>query len=101
MAQIKIKGKNGKPVRYASLDGQNLKLQFEYYARDDYEGYYEVIQTVSSPTEFAAIASRYGLDPSSDILTIMQQISDVGHGEDFVDALSDKEIKCEIWTWLS
>jgi hypothetical protein len=27
MAQIKIKGKNGKPVRYASLDGQNLKLQ--------------------------------------------------------------------------
>ena len=47
MAQIKIKGKNGKSVRYASLDGQNLKLQFEYYARDDNEGDYEVIQTVS------------------------------------------------------
>jgi hypothetical protein len=100
MAQIKIKGKNGKPVRYASLDGQNLKLQFEYYARDDNEGDYEVIQTVS-PTEFAAIASRYGLDPASDILTIMQQLSDAGHGEDFVDALNDKVIKCEIWTWLS
>ena len=100
MAQIKIKGKNGKPVRYASLDGQNLKLQFEYYTRDDNEGDYEVIQTVS-PTEFAAIASRYGLDPSSDILAIMQQISDAGHGEDFVDALNNKEIKCEIFTWFS
>jgi hypothetical protein len=65
MAQIKIKGKNGKPVRYASLDGQNLKLQFEYYARDDNEGDYEVIQTVN-PTEFAAIANKFGLDTSSD-----------------------------------
>ena len=98
MAQIKIKGKNGKPVRYASLDGQNLKLQFEYYARDENEGDYEIIQTVG-PTEFAAIASRYGLDPSSEILAIMQQISDAGHGEDCVDALNNKEIKCEIWTW--
>ena len=99
MARTSIKGKDGKPVRYASLEGQNLKLQFEYYARNDNEGDYEVIQTVS-PTEFAAIASRYGLDPSSDILTIMQQLSDAGHGEDFVDALNNKEIKCEIWTWL-
>ena len=100
MAEIKIKGNDGKPVRYASLDGQNLKLQFEYYARNDNEGDYEVIQTVS-PTEFAAIASRYGLDPSNDILTIMLQLSNAGHGEDFVDALNEKVIKCEIFTWLS
>ena len=100
MAQIIIKGKNGKPVRYASLDGETLKLQFEYYARDDNEGDYEVIQTVS-PTEFGVIANRYGIDPKSDILKIMQQLSDAGHGEEFVDALNNKEIKCEIWTWLS
>ena len=100
MAQIKIKGKNGKPVRYAYLDGQNLKLQFEYYARDDNEGDYEVIQTVC-PTEFAAIANKFGLDPTSEILAIVQQILDAGRGEEFVDALNDKEIKCEIYTWVS
>ena len=100
MAQIKIKGKNGKPVRYASLDGENLKLQFEYYARHENEGDYEVIQTVA-PEEFAAIANKFGLDPNSDILTIIQQISDAGRGEELVDALNDKEIKNELWTWLS
>jgi hypothetical protein len=31
----------------------------------------------------------------------IQQISDAGRGEEFVDALNDKEIKCEIWTWSS
>ena len=100
MAQISIKGKDGKPVRYASLDGENLKLQFEYYARHENEGDYEVIQTVA-PEEFAAIANKFGLDPSSDILTIIQQISDAGRGEELVDALNDKEIKNELWTWLS
>ena len=48
MAEISIMGADGKPVRYASLDGQNLKLQFEYYARRDNEGDYEVIQTYLS-----------------------------------------------------
>ena len=60
MAEIKVKGADGKPVRYASLDGQNLKLQFEYYARHDNEGDYEVIQTVA-PEELAAIANKFGL----------------------------------------
>lgn len=100
MAAVTIKSNDRKPIRYASLDGQNLKLQFEYFARNSSEGDYEVIQTVS-PKEFAAIASRYGLDPNSDILTIMQQLSNAGHGEDFVAALNDKEFKCEIWTWSS
>jgi hypothetical protein len=100
MARSSIQGKDGKPVRYAYLDGQNLKLQFEYYARDDNEGDYEVIQTVA-PEEFAAIANKFGLDPTSDILTIVQQISDAGRGEELVDALNDKEIKNELWTWLS
>jgi hypothetical protein len=100
MAEIKVRGADGKPVRYASLDGQNLKLQFEYYARHDNEGDYEVIQTVA-PEEFAAIANKFGLDPTSDILAIVQQISDAGRGEEFVDALNSKEIKCEIFTWSS
>jgi hypothetical protein len=31
----------------------------------------------------------------------IQQISDAGRGEEFVAALNDKEIKCEIWSWSS
>jgi len=100
MAEIKVRGSDGKPVRYASLDGQNLKLQFEYYARHDNEGDYEVIQTVA-PEEFAAIANKFGLDPTSEILAIVQQISDAGKGEELVAALNSKEIKCEIFTWSS
>ncbi len=100
MAEIKVRGADGKPVRYASLAGQNLKLQFEYYARHDNEGDYEVIQTVA-PEEFAAIANKFGLDPTIDILAIVQQISDTGRGEELVDALNSKEIKCEIFTWSS
>jgi hypothetical protein len=41
------------------------------------------------------------LDPTSEILAIVQQISDAGRGEELVDALNSKEIKCEIFTWLS
>jgi len=100
MADVKVRGADGKPVRYAFLDGQNLKLQFEYYARHENEGDYEVIQTVA-PAEFAVIANKFGLDPTSEILAIVQQISDSGKGEEFVDALDSKEIKCEIWTWMS
>ena len=100
MAAVAIKGNDGKPIRYASLDGQNLKLQFEYYARNPNEGDYEVIQTVSSE-DFASIASKFDLDPVNDILAIVQEISDSGRGEELVDALNNKEIKCEIFTWLS
>jgi hypothetical protein len=100
MAAVTIKGNDGKPIRYASLDGQKLKLQFEYFARNSSEGDYEVIQTVS-PEDFASIASKFALDPENDILAIMQEISDSGRGEELVDALNNKEIKCEIFTWLS
>ena len=100
MAQIKIKGNYGKPVRYASLDDQNLKLQFEYYARNANEDDYEVIQTVS-PESFASIAIKFELDPSLNILEILQQISDSRRGEELVDALNKKEIPCELFTWRS
>lgn len=100
MAQIAIKGEDGSPIRYAYLDGDTLKLQFEYFARDADEGDYEVIQTVSSE-DFASISVKFGLDPRISILAIIQQISDLGRGEEFVDALNNKEIKCEIFTWVS
>ncbi len=100
MAQIPIIGADGKPVRYAYLDDGNLKFQFEYYERTEGEGDYEIIHTVD-PQDFASIATKFGLDPSIDILSIVQQISDAGRGEELKDALNSKEIKNDLWTWLS
>jgi len=100
MSQISIKGEDGKPVRFAYLDGDNLRLQFEYYAREADEGDYEVIQTVLAE-DFASIAIKFGLDPKQNILEILQQISDSLRGQELVDALDSKEIKCEVFTWGS
>ena len=100
MTQIPIIGTDGKPIRYAYLENENLKFEFEYYERTECEGYYEIIHTVA-PQYFASIATKFGLDPSLDILTMIQQISDAGKGEELKDALNSKEIKNEIWTWLS
>jgi hypothetical protein len=32
-----IKGEDGKPILYASMHGEHLRFEFEYYARDDTE----------------------------------------------------------------
>ena len=100
MTDISILGADGKPVRYASLDEGNLRLEFEYYARSENEGDYEVIQTVA-PENFALIATLFGLNPDSDILSIVQEISDSRRGDELRDALNDKKIPCELFTWLS
>lgn len=100
MAQIPLIGNDGKPVRYAYLDNGNLKFEFEYYERTEGEGDYEIIHTVA-PQDFASIAIKFDIDPSLDILTIVQKISDSGRGEELKDALNNKEIKNELWTWLS
>ena len=100
MAQIPVIGKDGQPVRYAYLDNGNLKFEFEYYERTEGEGDYEIIHTVA-PKDFASIAIKFEIDPSLDILTIVQKISDSGRGEELKDALNNKEIKNELWTWLS
>jgi hypothetical protein len=100
MAQIPIIGAAGKPVRYAYLENENLKFEFEYYEGIDGQGDYEIVHTVA-PQDFASVATKFGLDPSLDILTIIQQISDAGKGEELKDALNSKEIQNEIWTWLS
>lgn len=100
MAQISIIGKDGKPIRYAYLKKGELNFQFEYFARDDKEGDYEVIQTVI-PEGFTSIAIKFNLNPKDDILSIVQQISDSGRGEELVDALNSKEINCELFTCIS
>lgn len=100
MKQIRIVDSEGKPIRYAYLDHEDLKFEFEYYAQADYEGDYEVIQTVV-PAQFESIAAKFGLDPNSDILAIIQEISDSGRGGDLIQALNDKEIPNALFTWSS
>jgi len=100
MKQISLLGKDGDPIRYVGLEGENLKFEFEWFARTEDEGDYEVIQTVA-PAEFPAIAARFGIDPTTDPLSMVQQISDMGRGEELKDALNSKEIYCEIFTWRS
>ena len=101
MAQISIIGIEGKPVLYASLtsDGK-LFFEFELYARNENEGDYEFNHTVE-PDEFPKIAARFGLNPNAPILSIVQQITDTGRGQELERALTNNEIKNELWTWLS
>lgn len=100
MKQIRIVDNDGKPIRYAYLDHENLKFEFENYAKDDYEGDYEVLQTVA-PADYASIATMFGFDTHEDILTVIQQISDSGRGEDLINALDGKTIKNENANWRS
>jgi hypothetical protein len=100
MKQIRIVDNDGKPIRYAYLDHENLKFEFEYYAQDDYEGDFEVLQTVL-PADFASIAIMFGIGTHTDILTVIQQISDSGGGELLINALDGKTIKNENFNWRS
>ena len=100
MARISILGSNRKPILYASLVGENLQFQFEYYSRGANEGDYEFIHTVI-PEEFTSIATKFGLDPNKEILALVQEISDLGRGTELKKALTDKVIKNELWTWYS
>lgn len=99
MGQISIIGIDGKPILYAYLDGSDLKFQFEHYARSKDEGDYEYIHTVG-PEDFPSIAKRFGLDPAANILENIQKITDLGQGPELKKALTDNEIKNELWTWL-
>jgi hypothetical protein len=101
VSNITIVGDGGNPILYASLssDGK-LRLQFEYFARDDNEGDYEFNHTVE-PDEFPKIAQRFGLDPTTPILENIKQISAGGRGQEFKDLLTNKGIPNEFWSWLS
>ena len=101
MAQISIIGIEGKPVLYASLTSEGkLFFEFELYARNENEGDYEFNHTVE-PDEFPKIATMFGLNPNDPILRIIQQITDTGRGQELERALTNNEIKNELWTWLS
>ena len=99
--QIPIIGGEGKTILYASLntDG-NLFFWFEYYGRNENEGDYEFNHTVEAD-EFPSIANRFGLNPKDPILKIVQQITDMGRGQELDEALTKNEIKNELWTWLN
>jgi hypothetical protein len=101
MSHITIVGDDGNPILYASLTSEGkLRLQFEYFARDENEGDYEFNHTVESE-EFPVIAQRFGLDPATPILENLKQISTIGRGQEFQDLLTNKEILNEFWSWLS
>lgn len=100
MAQIPIIGSEGKPILYAYLDDEGLHFQFEYYGDGENSMDYEFIHTVTA-ANYASIAHRFGLNPTTEILTIIQQITDMGKGEDLKKALTDKEITSEFFSWMS
>ena len=101
MSQIFIIGDEGKPVLYASLTLEGkLFFEFEYYGRHANEGDYEFHHTVE-PEEFPQIATRFSLNPKDPILIVVQQITDMGKGQELEWALTKQEIKNELWTWLN
>ena len=100
MAQIPIIGSEGKPILYAYLDDEGLHFQFEYYGDGENSMDYEFIHTVA-PSDYASIAHRFGLNPTTEILTIIQQSTDMGRGEELKTALTDKEITNEFFSWMS
>lgn len=101
MPQIAIIGDEGKPVLYASLTlNGKLFFEFEYFGRNESEGDYEFNHTVESE-EFPQIAQRFCLNPKDPILLIVQQITDMGKGQELERALTKQEIKNELWTWLN
>ena len=101
MSNITIVGDDGNSILYASMTSEGkLRLQFEYFARDENEGDYEFNHTVE-PEEFSKIAQRFGLDPATPILENLDQISASGRGQEFQDLLTNKEIPNEFWSWLN
>jgi hypothetical protein len=97
-AAITITGKDGKPILYASMNGEHLRFEFEYYARDDTESDYEFSHTVF-PADFPSISKRFALLPTIDILLTIQELQDMGLGRELKDALTENEIVNELFVW--
>jgi hypothetical protein len=98
MAQIAITGKDGKAILYASMHGEHLRFEFEYYSRNNSESDYEFMHTVF-PVDFPGIPEKFGLDSTVDILVSIQEIQDKGLGQELKDALTDNEIVNELFVW--
>lgn len=101
MSQISIIGADGKPILYASLTSEgHLFLDFEYYRRSSDEGDYEFSHTVRVD-QFSVFADKFGLSSDQSILSTIQQITDLGRGQELKRLLTENEIKNELWTWLN
>jgi hypothetical protein len=98
MPDVTIRGEDGKPILYASMHGEHLRFEFEYFARDDSETDYEFKHTVF-PIDIPSIPKKFGLDPTVDILVTIKEIQDKGFGQELLDALTDKEIVNELFVW--
>ena len=100
MSQLEILGNDGKPVLFASKDGESVKLEFEYYGRANGESDLEVIYTVWS-TQYDFMRERYGAEKSLEIMELLQYVSNSGRGEEFRDDLRNGTIKSERFSWMS
>jgi hypothetical protein len=98
MSSISITGNDGEVILYASMHGEHLRFEFEYYARDDSETDYEFIHTVF-PVNFPSIAEHFSLDPTVHVLATIQEIQDKGLGQELKDALTVQEIVNELFVW--
>jgi hypothetical protein len=98
MSEITLTNKGGRPILYASMHGEHLRFEFEYYASNDSESDYEFIHTVF-PADFKAIPEKFGLDPTVNILVTIRDIQDMGLGQALMDALAAEEIPNELFVW--
>jgi hypothetical protein len=101
LTQISVIGTNSEPVLYADITHEGkLVFEFEFYRNDQFDCDYEFKHTVDQE-EFPFIAARFGLPQDQPILSLIQQISDSGRGQELERALTLNEIKNELWTWVS
>jgi hypothetical protein len=99
--EVTINGNDGSPILYCAInkDG-NLETSFEYYGRSSGEPDLEVINTIW-PTQYELIKSMFSIPFETEILDCMQIISQNRHGEDFKQAIREKVIKAEHFSWMS
>ncbi len=101
LSRISIIGAEGKPILYASLTSEgDLFFEFEYFGRNSSEGDYEFSHTVK-PDQFSVIAEKFSHISERSILSIIQEITDFGRGQELQGLLTKNEIKNELWTWLN
>ena len=86
---------------YADLNSDgHLVFEFEIYRNEQFDFDYEFKHTVEQEV-FPLVAARFGLSQELPILSIIQQITDDGRGQELERALTLNEIKNELWTWVS
>ena len=101
LTQISVIGTNSEPVLYADITYEGkLVFEFEFYRNEQFDFDYEFKHTVDQE-EFPFIAARFGLRQDQPILSLIQQITDSGRGQELERALTLNEIKNELWTWVS